>query len=422
MELALSIFFGILIFSFVAQAFLAVGFVWKLGRYQVPLVDDQHSPSAAIVLCLRGGDPFLVRCLEGLFDQDYPNYRILVVLDHPKDPAAAILNGFIKDRNLSNLEVIALDPDRTDRCSLKCASLLQALDVLVDRVEFLAQLDADTIPHRTWLRELATGLAPDNVGAATGNRWYMPEVKTAGSMIRYVWNAAAVVQMYWYGIAWGGSIAVKCSAIREADLKSHWGRSLCEDTMLFAKLRTIGKKVAFVPSLMMINHESCDIKGFFPWVRRQLLTARLYHPSWLAVVGHGISSALWLILGWGGALVFLVLGRWYEGCLLAFAMFVFQVALTILLLPMELGVRRIVRSRGEPDQWLSFLEALLWFPIVFATQWVYTRALVSSLSIREVDWRGIDYRIDGPWEIHRMAYRPYIEVQQQNELDELHSL
>ena len=47
---------------------------------------------------------------------------------------------------------------------------------------------------------------------------------------------------------------------------------------------------------------------------------------------------------------------------------------------------------------------------------------MSSLSIREVDWRGIDYRIDGPWEIHRMAYRPYIEVQQQNELDELQSL
>ena len=32
---------------------------------------------------------------------------------------------------------------------------------------------------------------------------------------------------------------------------------------------------------------------------------------------------------------------------------------------MELAVRRIVRSRGEPDQWLSFLEALLWFPYRF---------------------------------------------------------
>ena len=56
------------------------------------------------------------------------------------------------------------------------------------------------------------------MGVASGNRWYMPAEATAGSLVRYLWNAAAVVQMYWYGIAWGGSLAFKTKLLREAGL------------------------------------------------------------------------------------------------------------------------------------------------------------------------------------------------------------
>ena len=78
----------------------------------------------------------------------------------------------------------------------------------------VALLDADTIPHRTWLRELVAPLADPRVGAATGNRWYMPAEAGWAGLVRYLWNAAAVVQMYCYGIAWGGTLALKraCSA------------------------------------------------------------------------------------------------------------------------------------------------------------------------------------------------------------------
>ena len=74
--------------------------------------------------------------------------------------------------------------------------------------------DADTIAHPTWLRELAGALADPTVGAATGNRWYMPDEISAAAMVRYLWNAAAIVQMYCYRIAWGGTLAVKTSVLR----------------------------------------------------------------------------------------------------------------------------------------------------------------------------------------------------------------
>ena len=126
---------------------------------------------------------------------------------------------------------------------------MQAASSLDESVGFIAQLDADTIPHSTWLRELATALADERVGAATGNRWYMPERVSIAAMVRYIWNAAAVVQMYSYGIAWGGTLAVKTSVLRETDLLKRWSNAFCEDTMLYAFLKKHRLRVAFVPSL-----------------------------------------------------------------------------------------------------------------------------------------------------------------------------
>ena len=44
--------------------------------------------------------------------------------------------------------------------------------------------------------------------------------------------------------------------------------------MLKTQLGAIGQRVAFVPSLMMVNREDCSMGVFFRWVKRQLLTAR----------------------------------------------------------------------------------------------------------------------------------------------------
>ena len=116
-------------------------------------------------------------------------------------------------------------------------------------------------------------------------------------MIRHVWNGAAIVQMFWYDIAWGGTLAVKWDTIRRANLLDRWSHALCEDTMLCRELKSISQRIAFVPACMMINLEDCTLESFMPWVKRQLLTARLYHPKWFAVVGHGVTSAGLLLWG-----------------------------------------------------------------------------------------------------------------------------
>jgi cellulose synthase/poly-beta-1,6-N-acetylglucosamine synthase-like glycosyltransferase len=60
----------------------------------------------------------------------------------------------------------------------------------------LAVIDADAVPHRWWLRDLVAPLSDPRVGVATGNRWYMPEHANWGSLVRYLWNVGAVVQVW----------------------------------------------------------------------------------------------------------------------------------------------------------------------------------------------------------------------------------
>ncbi len=59
----------------------------------------------------------------------------------------------------------------------------------------------------------------------------MPIASSWGALVRYLWNAAAIVQMYWYEIAWGGTLAVKRKAIEKAGLLERWRHAFCEDTM-----------------------------------------------------------------------------------------------------------------------------------------------------------------------------------------------
>ncbi|HUG68289.1 MAG TPA: glycosyltransferase family 2 protein [Pirellulaceae bacterium] len=392
------------------QGVMVCGFVWALWKWQRPLLSDAAAPKAAVILCLRGGDPFLGDCVRGLLSQDYPDYEVHVVIDHQDDPAHAILRQLVQQEHGERVRIQFLQNAR-ETCSLKCSSVVQAASSLDESVHFIAQLDADTIPHTTWLRELATALSEERVGAATGNRWYMPNHVSLGSAIRYVWNSAAVVQMYWYGIAWGGTLAVKTQVLRETDLLEKWGHAFCEDTMLYAVLRRADWKVAFVPSLMMINREDCDVGGYYRWVRRQLLTARLYHPAWGAVLGHGVLTSIVPVL----ALAFLIAGLMHgnrETAIWSFAgLALYQTCLPLLIALMEVSVRRIASTRHEHTNWLSLTGAIKTILALPATQCVYFIALLSACLLRWVNWRGVEYEVKGPWKIWLLKYQPYLSKQ-----------
>ncbi len=410
--------FWLLVTLVAGQTFLVIGFVRALRRKPPERLPDGQLPRAIVLLCLRGNDPYLADCLDALLRQDYPDYDVRVVVDHADDPAGPIVAAAIDASGASNV-VVELLEQRRSTCSLKCSALLQVVRNLDESYRFVALLDADTTTHPTWLRELATALADEQVGVATGNRWYASANGSVGSLVRYAWNAAAVVQMYWYQVAWGGTLAIKTRVFRETDLMEQWSRAFCEDTMLLAVLKQAGLRVAFVPSLMMINREECGLRSFFGWVSRQLLTIRLYHPAWPAVLAHGLWSALVPVAAFGLGIYAVSIGERSVAFWALAGPALYEGSVVVLLWSMERAVCRVADTHGEISQGWTFWSVIQCILIVPLTQIVYPMALLRSLVMRVVDWRGIVYRVEGLFRIQMKEYAPFRPTQSSNQSESL---
>ena len=379
--------------------------LWRAGR-RPERTPDELCPPAAVVLCVRGRDPFLPRCLEAILAQDYPQYELVVVLDREDDPGRPQVEAALAAAppGRARIEVLR-DPAET--CSLKCCALTQAIESLEETIEIVAGVDGDVIVPTTWLRELAGGLAKPGVGAATGNRWYRPAQANCGSMVRALWNAATIIHMSLYRVPWGGTLAVRRSTIREAGLIERWRQTFCEDTPLTRALKPLKQRVQFVPSLMMINEESCTVGEAAGWISRQLLTARLYHPSFPSAVLHGAMTTGPLAAAAVGLVAALVSGQWTAAAWLAGGLVFYQTVLVIGMVLLEICIEPMAQRRGAPRGNLSLGRILWQYACLPVTQLVHPYAMLRAIFTRHATWRGIDYKIGPGSQVQMLGYEPY---------------
>ncbi len=386
--------------GFFAAVHLVLGaqFVRRFTHGIADRTPDAECHPALVVLCIRGADPFLERCLTALFRQDYPAYEVRIIVDTQEDPGWALVQRLIGDLSASHVSVSPL-LNRRPSCSLKCSAQLQALQDLKPQHQILAFLDADTVPHATWLRELAGALRDPTIGAATGGRWYMPASPSAGSIVRLLWNMPAQVVMTVVNIAWGGTLAFRRQTFDELKLCERWGGALCEDTMTADVLKQHGLRMRFVPSLLMVNREDCGFVRVSFWIARQLINTRLYHSTWWFVIGHG--SLVFTTVYGGLALAALAaylqdsMAMWR--CLGAVALF--QATMLAQFLWLQISVSRTIARRGEEPSWGSW-KAWLTVPfMIFVAQAVHFWALLWAQSAKTVEWRGIIYRVKSPFKI-----------------------
>lgn len=397
--------------SLAIQAGFVACFAFTLFRSKPPQVANYH-PKAVIVLCLRGADPFLRQCLERLLGQDYPDFKLHVVVDSEVDPSHAILREFHSNRRLK----VSVLRDPSEHCSLKCSSLVQAVRELDSSFEIVALCDGDALPHASWLAELVAPHADPRVGVTTGNRWYLPPAGSGASVVRYLWNIPATVNMVLLRIAWGGSLAIKRKAINEMGLLDLWSKALCEDTMLFGVLRQHKYRQVFVPSLFLLNRESCTFRNLSDWVPRQLLTAKLYHPSWIATVGYGVVSSLVPYTALLLIMIGVLLGEYRAVALSLCALVAFELVNLLLVVASDECVRRQLEKttfasdrnpRSQP------LRLMLW---IFVSQLVSPLYFWICHRARTISWRGISYSVRGK-NIFRENYSPFREPS-----DQTHSL
>lgn len=213
---------GFLIILFILQAFPVLKYSALLRSSVQNSQDSEQLPKAAVILCLRGTDPFLEAGIRALLHQNYPEYKLHVIVDSEMDSAWPIVKQTIGRLQATNVQIHSLKV-RHQTCSLKCSSIFQALSELDDSYQAIAFVDGDVIPHSDWLRQLITPLILDErIGATTGNRWYVPESQQWGSLVRYIWNAGTVIFMYYCQYPWAGSMALRRSVLEQGRCENNY--------------------------------------------------------------------------------------------------------------------------------------------------------------------------------------------------------
>ncbi len=413
-----------ILITLVSLALMQTGYVIWFGKFlfQAQPEDEEQTTEAskdslsaqvALVLCLRGEDPSLFDCLTGIQAQEYENFQLLIIVDDLADPAVEAVNEFFNDptRTFVSLPNIYAISNRRDTCSLKCSAILEALQHLPEQTEIVAMIDADTAPDENWLRDLVEPFSDSSVGATTGNRWFAPSQPTFGSYVRQVWNAAAVVQMDIYNIAWGGTLAIRKSVIESSGLKDKWSKAFCEDTMLTSVLESNQLELVRVPNLICENTETTTVTSAYRWILRQLLTVRLHNPKWPLVYMHGIATAFAVVAPLVACVCFYVMGIEAASLLVLLAMTGYQMLNWILVKIIMTMHTRVLKSRGGFNL-QSFDEGKQDNPIqqilaCFLIQFLYPLACVSAARAKSVSWRGIEYAIDEQNQIKLLGYRPY---------------
>lgn len=363
----------------------------RMRRRENLVTDSNFLPPASVILCLRGRDPTLLRCLKAIEAQDYPDFELTVVFDSTDDPAYQVVEAF-RERTAIKIRTLVI-PQYSGQCGMKCEALICAIENLDPRHEVVALIDADSIAAPNWLRVMVGPLANRCVGAVTGDRWFEPNHEYA-SITRAVWNAAAIVQMNLYRIAWGGSLAMRSDTIQRLGILDVWRKTFCEDTVLVDLFRRENLTVVRPRQAVVFNEESIAWKNLHFWIARQLLTVRLHNDKWPFVFGHGLLVGLTLLMCLLLMIVDLSIGKWAVAAGVASTTLLAELINFGLVALIARENVSILREQGQiagesaiRRQWWRWLLAI---PLTQITHFLST---LRAVRMPYVIWRGIEYKV-----------------------------
>lgn len=405
--------------AWAAQAVLSAMLVRKFARAFDRPPREAHQlyrPPAALIVPFKGAEPGLAEHLGRLLTQDYPDYRVLCVVESEEDPACPIVRDTLARHDRPSELIVAGEANNHE--GQKVHNLLAALDQLQREgmpVEVVVFADSDAAPDAQWMGRLIGPLIFPNCGVSTGYRWMIPQPRggagasqgpTLASRFASVINSSVAC---WagrdrYNHAWGGSMALRVDTIREGDLVGRWRGALSDDYQVSRMCKDLGKRIYFVHRCLVAAPVDFTWRSLFEFGRRQYLITRAHAPR--LYLGALVLTTLYLAgAAWTAtATIWLALRDWRDPIWLAplAAIVVSTIADAV-----RVRARRHAIRSAFGDDTARQLQSTLRIdrdlvPITMAIHWLI---VLAALVGRTITWRGKRYRIDAPQRIARLPSR-----------------
>ena len=334
-------------------------------------------PRVALLVPVTGAAAGLAARLQMLLKQDYPHYQVVFATRDAADPATAVILSLIP--HYAQARHVLAGPARS--CGQKNNNLLAAVKLVGQVPKILVFCDSNQETPATWLRELVAPIVRGEAQVASG----FHQVITSEPGIATLGRAVTVLALYLtkgfrrLNQPWGGATAIRRSLFESLDVAKLWAENIVDDVSLAARLVRAGIPVGTpmgASLYTLLDQETPE--GWRNWLIRQWLYLKFCMPlTWLAW-GLVVHLVLALIVLAGVRLLLLPLGVVATGPALAGVSFL--AGLTWL----GIGLRSYNPQPGPTAKWL-----LACFAAIGMASWCHLK----TLSVMEVHWRAMVYRV-----------------------------
>ncbi|MGH9454685.1 MAG: glycosyltransferase, partial [Terriglobia bacterium] len=349
-------------------------------------------PSAALIIPCKGLDIGFEENIGAYLTQDYPDYRVILVVCAENDPAFPVLRRIAENQN-------GIPSARPAKISLviagisevngeKVNNLLVALERVDAKAEVLAFADSDACPNQGWLRALISPLADPSVTVSSGFRWYLPS-STFASRLQAAWDSVIVTMLgdHNRNIPWGGSMAIRAEVFRRLKIaEKYWQGTVSDDYGVAQAVRDAHGVIRFEPRCLVPSQSDTGLKSVLRWTLRQIILTRVYSPRlWLlGMLSFGL-YALGMFTG-VAALVSpsLNIGARAQAATLLVA---------IVTLGVAKGRLRLIAAHRSFPQHLERLRrhGACYWELAILTPWVMFWNFSVAAFARRIEWRGTVY-------------------------------
>ncbi len=360
-------------------------------------------PHATVILSLRGRDPFVAQTIRNLLAQDYSNYELRIIVDSATDPVWESLKEFEGHPRLK----ISILQSRLKTCSLKCSAIVQAIAAISNKTEVIALVDADIAPSHSWLRRLVGPLKDPTVGVVTGNQWFSPKENRPGSIIRSLWNAAALLVTYLFKHTWAGSCAMRLSDIKESGLIDRWRKTIVDDGPIDGAMRKLSVKTVFIGDLITVNREECDVPFSIKYNSRMLTWSRIYEWGFVVTLLHMLFTVGMVVTALVTAGIELANGHFGISGMLLAGLLSIQLLLFVAYLFTESTMRAINQEIAEQITPMTPRRAAKFIVLIPAALAVYSISAIKATFAKKIEWRNATYEIGHKWEVRLLDDQPF---------------
>ncbi len=350
---------------------------------------SEYTPFCSVIAPCKGLDTDLEKNLAVLFDQDFPRYEVLFVVDDEEDEAVPTIINLIAGHG-KDIEARLLIAPKASGSSQKVENLRKAAAEISNESEILIFVDSDARPNKQWLRNLIAPLEDKRTGASSGYRWFISQAPGFATELRSAWNASIASQLgenMKSNFCWGGSMAISRTVFKQLNIHSKWKGSLSDDFVVTRTVHEAGMPIIHVPACVTATIENCSFREALEFTTRQMKITRVY------------AEKLWILSYVSSGLFNIVMIASIALILLGFS---FWIPLATMLIVAICSMAKVWLRLAAVKLVLTEYRDELNFQVLFQNVlWPVTPALflyncLCATFSRTIEWRGVNYKLVSP--------------------------